>query len=305
MKQAWIRAQAPQCGYCQPGFIMQTIGLLQQNPEASLPDLLAGLNHNLCRCGTYPRIKQALEDLLSAAAAPGVFPPSPQFFQAEPRLGQGFGLVLVPANPGFSLAAVAERQTALKPPVWFWLTPDNVVSLIISKAEMGQGVYTSLPMLVAEELDLPWELLRVEAAPAGQGYEDPVWGIQSTGGSTSIPHLHDVFRQIGATAREMILAAAAHTWGVPAPECQAHQGFIRHLPSGRQARYGDFCLQAAALPVPRTPRLKAAADFTYLGRTRPDLSLKVNGTAAFGLDHFTTPMLYAVCSRLQPMGLKS
>jgi isoquinoline 1-oxidoreductase subunit beta len=306
VKQAWIRAQTPQCGYCQPGFIMQTIGLLQQNPEASLPELLAGLNHNLCRCGTYPRIKQALEHLLSAAVAPDVFSPTPQFFQAEPCLGQGFGLVLVPAASGFFLAAVAERQTALKPPVWFWLTPDNVVSLIISKAEMGQGVYTSLPMLVAEELDLPWELLRVEAAPAGQGYEDPVWGIQATGGSTSIPHLHDVFRQMGATAREMILAAAAQEWGVPAPECQVHQGFILHLPTGRQARYGDFCLRAAALPVPRAPSLKAAAEFTYLGRSRPrpDLVLKVNGTAAFGIDHFTTPRLYAVCSRAPTYGAK-
>ncbi len=299
VKQAWIRAQAPQCGYCQPGFIMQTIGLLQQNPEASLPDLLTGLNHNLCRCGTYPRIKQAVKDLVSGAAAPAAFPLESQFFQEEPRLGQGFGLVLVPANPGFSLAAVTQRHTALDPPVWFWLTQDNLVTLVLSKSEMGQGVYTSLPMLAAEELDLPWELLRVETAPAGAGYEDPVWGMQSTGGSTSISHLHDVFRQIGGTARDMLLTAAAQTWGVPKPECLTHQGFIQHPPSDRQAGYGEFCLQAAALPVPPEPRLKAAPEISYLGQSllRPDLVLKVNGTAAFGLDHFTTPLLYAVCIR--------
>jgi isoquinoline 1-oxidoreductase beta subunit len=304
VQQAWVRAQVPQCGYCQPGFIMQTIGLLQQNPDASLPDLVKGLNHNLCRCGTYPRIKQALQHLLSPAAAPPAYPSAPLFFPAEPRLGKGLGLIVVPADKGFSLAAVAQRLTALDPAVWFWLTPDNLVTLVISKSEMGQGVYTSLPMILAEELDLPWDLLRVEAAPAAAGYQDPVWGMQSTGGSTSISHLHDVFRQIGAAARQMLLAAAAREWGVAMESCLIRQGFIQHPPSGRQGRYGDFCSQAAGLPVPPTPKLKAAADFTYLGQSlpRPDLVLKVNGTAAFGLDHFTSPLLYAVCARPPAFG---
>jgi isoquinoline 1-oxidoreductase beta subunit len=186
----------------------------------------------------------------------------------------------------------------LDPPVWFWLSPDNLVTLVISKSEMGQGVYTSLPMLLAEELDLPWNLLRVEAAPAAPGYRDPIWWLQLTGGSTSIPHLYDVFRRIGAIARQMLLMAAAQDWGVPEAECLAHQGFIQHPPSNRQATYGDLCLQAASLPVPPAPKLKSAG-FTYLGQSlpRPDLVLKVNGTAAFGLDHFTSPLLYAVCSR--------
>ena len=99
VKQAWIRAQTPQCGYCQPGFIMQTIGLLQQNPEASLPDLLAGLNHNLCRCGTYPRIKQALEHLLSPAAARGASSISPIFSGRAPP-GPGFRSGAGPCQPG-------------------------------------------------------------------------------------------------------------------------------------------------------------------------------------------------------------
>lgn len=183
VKNAWIQAQIPQCGYCQPGFIMQTIGLLQERAGASLLDLVTGLNHNLCRCGTYPRIKQALQNLLSGDAGPFAYPAEPQF-QEDPRLGEGFGLVLAPAATGFALATVSRRRTVLEPPVWFWLTPDNLVSLVLSKSEMGQGVYTSLPMLMAEELDLPWELLRLEAAPAGKGYEDPVWWMQSTGGST-------------------------------------------------------------------------------------------------------------------------
>ena len=274
VKQAWIRAQAPQCGYCQPGFIMQTIGLLQQNPEASLPDLLTGLNHNLCRCGTYPRIKQAVEHLLSAAAAPAVFPPARRFFRQEPRLGQGFGLVLVPANPGFSLAAVAQRHTALDPPVWFWLTPDNLVTLVISKSEMGQGVYTSLPMLVAEELDLPWELLRVEAAPAGRA-------MRTRSGGCNPPAAAPVSPTCMTSSGRSAPPPGRCSWpppptpgACPLRRCQARQGFIQHPPSGRQARYGDFCLQAAALPVPPKPRLKAAAEFTYLGQSlpRPDLS---------------------------------
>ncbi len=298
VKQAWLQAQVPQCGYCQPGMIMQTIGLFEQHPQATLADLLHGLRRNLCRCGTYPRIKQALAALLAgASAAPA--PPVPTFFSPEPRLGRGFGLLVVPAQAGFSLAAVAERRSVLEPPVWLWLTADNLLTVILSKAEMGQGVYTALPLLAAAELDHPWDLVRLEAAPAAPGYADPLMRRQVTGGSTSIAHLHEVYRRLGAAAREMLVAAAARTWGVPAADCTAREGTVRHPPSGRQIAYGEVCHLAATLPVPQTPPRRLSADQKFLsqGQARPDLILKVNGTAIFGLDQATTPMLFGVMAR--------
>ncbi|MGQ9920871.1 MAG: (2Fe-2S)-binding protein [Desulfobacca sp.] len=159
VKQAWLRAQVPQCGYCQPGMIMQTIGRLGQQPQATLADLLDGLRRHLCHCGTYPRIRQALADFL-AGLGPEPVAAVPPFLSPKPRLGQGFGLMVVPARPGFTLIAVNERRSVAEPPVWLWLKPDNLLTLIISKAEMGQGVYTALPLLAVRELDHPWDLVR-------------------------------------------------------------------------------------------------------------------------------------------------
>jgi len=298
VKQAWLRAQVPQCGYCQPGMIMQTIGLRQQHPEATLADLLQGLRGNLCRCGTYPRIKQALADLLAGADTAPVAA-APAFFSPEPRLGPGFGLLVVPGKPDVSLAAVARRRSVLDPPVWLWLTADNLLTLIISKAEMGQGVYTALPLLAAAELDHPWDLVRLEAAPAAPGYADPQMRRQVTGGSTSIAHLHGVFRRLGAAAREMLAAAAARIWGVPVSDCSVSRGKISHAPSGRQVDCGEVCQLAATEPVPQAPSLRLPADQNFLsqGQSRTDLSLKVNGAPIFGLDQVTTSRLYGVVAR--------
>lgn len=298
VKQAWIREQVSQCGYCQPGFIMQTIGLLQQRGDASCEELVNGLKRNLCRCGTYPRIKRALQSLTNSPPAPFLALGAPQFSET-PHLGEGFGLTVTPAPNGFTLAAVSRRHSVLEPPVWLWLTPDNLLTLVLSKSEMGQGVFTALAMAAAEELDLPWELLRLEAAPAGQGYEDPAWRVQLTGGSSSISHLYEVFRHLGAATREMLLAAAAQEWAVPVALLQARQGVIRHPNSQRQADYGHFWRQAAAQPVPAAPKLKEPADYRYLAKELPriDAMLKVNGAASFGWDHCTTPMLYAALAR--------
>ena len=298
VKQAWLKARVPQCGYCQPGMIMQTIGLREQQPQADLSALMQGLRHNLCRCGTYPRIKQALAHLVAGDTAWHDVQPQ-EFILSEPCLGQGFGLVVQTTGAAYTLAAAAERRTVLDPPVWLWLTPENILILVISKAEMGQGVYTALPLLAAGEMDHPWELVRVEAAPAGPGYLDPKMRRQVTGGSTSIAHLHEVFRRLGATAREMLVAAAAQRWSVPPAECLPRQGAVHHPPSGRQVTYGEVCLLAATLPIPAPPAqvLPVGPHARPPDQTRPDLLPKINGTAAFGLDHFTTPMLYGVLAR--------
>jgi isoquinoline 1-oxidoreductase subunit beta len=165
------------------------------------------------------------------------------------------------------------------------ITPDNRVSLVMPKVEMGQGTYTSLPMLIAEELEVNLADIDIEAAPpdpAVYGFE----GDQSTGGSTSIVQCWLPLRQAGAAARIMLTTAAAQQWGVPLTGCQAVRGEVLHRASGRRLSYGALAAAAAKLPVPKDPPLKSAADFTLIGRAtaRRDTPAKVNGSAVFGID---------------------
>jgi isoquinoline 1-oxidoreductase beta subunit len=165
------------------------------------------------------------------------------------------------------------------------IAPDNSIVLVMPKVEMGQGTYTSLPMLIAEELEVDLKAISVEAAPP-----DPaVYGVegdQSTGGSTSIRDCWVPLRQAGATARLMLIEAAARKWRVPANACQASGGVVTHALSGRHLTYGALASAAAALPVPKAPALKAATDFRLIGRATPrrDTPQKVNGSARFGID---------------------
>jgi isoquinoline 1-oxidoreductase subunit beta len=175
------------------------------------------------------------------------------------------------------------------------IDPKGPITLVMPKVEMGQGTYTSLPMLIAEELEVDLAAVTVEAAPP-----DPaVYGIpvdpaepegitrdQSTGGSLSIIQCWTPLRQAGATARLMLVQAAAKHWQVPVDTCRAQQGEVIHPPSGRRLGYAALSSAAAALPLPPPPPLKAAKDFRLIGRATPrrDTPAKVNGSAVFGID---------------------
>lgn len=203
-----------------------------------------------------------------------------------------------------SAADLAGAGASLQPSVWLEVRPDESVIVIVNKSEMGQGVYTSLPMVVADELDADWSRVRMQAAPAGDAYKDPVWGSQSTGGSTSIRHMYEVLRKAGAAAREMLVAAAAATWSVPVGECGYELGTVRHQKSGRSLTYGQLAGKAAGLDVPQDPGLKKAAQFRYIGRElqRLDLEEKVSGAARFGLDSSAPGMLFAAVARPPAFG---
>jgi isoquinoline 1-oxidoreductase beta subunit len=173
--------------------------------------------------------------------------------------------------------------------------PSGRVTLVIPKVEMGQGVYTSLPMLIAEELEVGLGAVSIEAAPPNPevyGFvPDPAAdeGLkfdQSTGTSLSIIQCWTPLRQAGATARLMLIQAAAQRWRVPVASCHAENGAVIHGASGRRLGYGDLAAAAAALPVPAAPPLKAAKDFRLIGRatTRLDGPSKVDGSARFGID---------------------
>jgi isoquinoline 1-oxidoreductase beta subunit len=176
---------------------------------------------------------------------------------------------------------------------------DDIVTIIVNKSEMGQGVYTSLPMLVAEELEVDWSKIRVEPAPVDPAYNHTQWGVQGTGGSTSVWSEWERLRKAGATARTMMVKAAAEIWKVDPGSCRAEKGFIIHDPSKRRLSYGKLVEKAAQMKPPQDVPLKQPKDFKLIGkpRKRLDTPEKTNGKAIFGIDAKVPGMLTAVVAR--------
>ncbi|KVD69797.1 aldehyde dehydrogenase [Burkholderia sp. ABCPW 14] len=170
------------------------------------------------------------------------------------------------------------------------------VTLVMPKVEMGQGVYTSIPMLIAEELEVPLSSVTLEHAPPdGKLFFDPLVGGQLTGGSTSMRFAWEPMRRVGAIARVLLVTAAAQQWKVDPASCVAEGGEVRHPPSGRRASYGQLVDSAAKLPVPKDVALKKPEHFKLIGKPvkRLDSPEKVDGTAQFGFDVRVPGMLYA------------
>src|SRR5438477_11592180 len=170
---------------------------------------------------------------------------------------------------------------------------------------MGQGVTTSLPMLLAEELEADWSRVRIESAPADKSYVNPMlFGMQGTGGSTSVRAAYTPLRKAGATAREMLLTAAAETWGVDKAACRAEKGAVIHTPSNRRLTYGQLVAKAATVPLPGDVPLKDPKDWKILGTRvkRLDSPPKVDGSAQFGIDAKAPGLLVAVVARSPVFG---
>ena len=216
----------------------------------------------------------------------------------------GGGLVIGFVLPG--AARFAEAATAaFQPSAFIRITPDNVVTVIVGLSEMGQGVLTAIPMLVAEELEADWAKIRIEQAPADPAFANPIFKVQATGGSTSVRGHWEPMRKAGATAREMLIAAAADTWKVDSSTCHAESGAVIHA-SGKKLTYGQLANRAATMPVPAEVTLKDPKDFKLLGKgaKRLDSPGKVNGTAQFGMDVRLSGMLTAVVARSPVAGGK-
>ncbi|WP_340117865.1 xanthine dehydrogenase family protein molybdopterin-binding subunit [Pelagibius sp. 7325] len=184
-------------------------------------------------------------------------------------------------------AAAGTVASDFQPNAFLRIDRAGAVTFIMPYVEMGQGTYTSIPMLIAEELEVRLDQVRLEHAPPDEKlYENPLLGLQVTGGSTSIRAAWTPMRQAGATARTMLIAAAAAAWRVPAAECRAAEGYVTHTSSGRRFAYGALADSAARLPVPEQVPLKDPKDFTLIGTSarRLDTPAKVNGSAVFGID---------------------
>jgi isoquinoline 1-oxidoreductase beta subunit len=176
---------------------------------------------------------------------------------------------------------------------------DETVTVISAHSEMGQGVYTSLPMLLNEELQADWSKIRVEAAPVDKVYNHPVFGMQMTGGSTTSPAEWERYRKMGAVARVMLMQAAATQWGVEPASCEVNGGVVIHRATGKRASYGSLANAAAQLTAPTDVPLKNPKAFTVVGKStrRLDTPSKTDGTAQFGLDVHVPGMLTAVVMR--------
>ncbi|HEX3465662.1 MAG TPA: molybdopterin cofactor-binding domain-containing protein [Candidatus Elarobacter sp.] len=219
------------------------------------------------------------------------------FLRTTAAFGAGLALAACQRGP----ANVPDYQPSPEPSVtftpnaWVHVRTDGTVAVLINKSEMGQGVYTGLPMLVAEEMDLPFDRVRVQFAPVADEYNDPVFKDQTTGGSTSIQDMYPIMRGAGAAARAMLIAAAAKQWNVDPASCTTKDGQVLHAGSNRSASYADLAVAASAEKPPQHVQLKDASKFTLIGTSpkRLDLDAKVRAKTTYGIDVVVPGMVYA------------
>ena len=212
----------------------------------------------------------------------------------------GAGLVLVVESRGL---AAADTATEFSPNAYIQIRPDNVVHLWVTRSEMGQGVRTTLPMMLADELEADWSQIQLEQAPTIARFK----GIRlRTSGSGSTVGTYSALRKAGATARAMLIGAAAERWGVEAGACRAEAGTVEHVASGRKLTYGALAEAAARQAVPENPPLKDSKNFRYIGKPmkRADGPAIMTGRATYGLDTRIPGMLYAVMKRCPYLGGK-
>ncbi len=189
---------------------------------------------------------------------------------------------------------------------WLRIGTDDSITVMIAHSEMGQGVYTALPMLVAEELEADWSKIQIETSPIGGVYKNPLLGMQVTGGSTSVRSRWQMLRIAGAAARELLIEAAAKQWQVKQEDCHAANSKVIHSASGKTLSYGQLAEAAAQLAPPDSPKLKSPSEFKIIGKPtkRLDTPAKVDGSAQFGIDVKVPNMLIATLKQSPVFGGK-
>ena len=237
---------------------------------------------------------------------------------AKPRIGLsrralikgslvvGAGLVVGFELPVQRRQAIAQQTPGhFTPNQWIKIDRDGLVTIVNSVVEMGQGSLTTMPMIVADELDADFDKVRVDQAPANPKlYANPQTGNQSYGGSRGVRDHMQMLRKAGAAAREMLMQAAVSEWNVPVGELETEPGVVVHKSTGRRLPYGQLVDKAAQLPVPQNPKLKTPDQFRYIGKIiqRRDTPIKVNGVAIYGVDVQVPGMLIASIERCPVFG---
>jgi isoquinoline 1-oxidoreductase beta subunit len=217
----------------------------------------------------------------------------------------GGGLVIGFTLPGAARFAEAAGKEA-RMSAYLRIASNNDITVVCGLSEMGQGVHTAIPMLIAEELDADWSRVRVEQAPVDKAFANPIFGMQATGGSTSVRGHWEPMRKAGATARAMLVQAAAQSWKADVADCRTEKGMVIHK-SGKKASYGRLAERAAKLAPPKEVKLKDPSQFTLLGKSgtkRLDTVAKSTGKAKYGLDVYLPGMLTAVIAHPPVLGGK-
>lgn len=227
-----------------------------------------------------------------------------RFLKSAAMLGAGLAVGLRLPEAGAQQAAIGDA--ALMPNAWVRIFPDNSIRLVVHKHDSGTGTRTSLGLVVAEELEVGMDQVEIVTPehPFFKDYIHPQWHVFSTGGSTSVMLEYEPLRKAGATARVLLVQAAANRWQVPLSECRAQAGKVVHSPSGRAVRYGDLAADAAQLPAPKDVPLKAPSEFRLIGKLnrKLDAQAKVMGRHQYGIDVKLPGMLVAVIQHAPVVG---
>jgi isoquinoline 1-oxidoreductase subunit beta len=284
VRNAWHRGNVVQCGYCQPGQTLAAVALLETDRSPDDVAITKWMNGNLCRCGTYPRIRDAIGEAAKALAA-GV---------DEEHLAVGPEQEIQPLTP-------EELADPVHP--YIRVHQDGTVVAYSNQIEMGQGAHTGLATIVAEELEADFASVRVLNAangtgPGGDVYATPAGGgfIQLTGASTSMEGYWARYRMAAAQARARLVAAAALAWQVPAAEIEISAGVLSH-PSGQRTGFGELATSAEQLPVPDHVQPMDPSRYKLIGREgriRVDTAGKILGTTRYTIDVTLPSMLTAV-----------
>src|SRR5258708_18420518 len=210
----------------------------------------------------------------------------------------GAGLLL--CSTAFSKAVLAggeAAETALN--AWLRIAPDGIVTIIGSQAEIGQGISTTMPVLIAEELGADWNRVRFENSPTDPAYRNPRINWQFTGNSESTTSFFDLMRNMGAAARDMLIKVASTRWNVTPDECDTENSKVVHRPSGRSIGFGAIAHEAGRLTPPKNPKLRKRAEWKLIGKSVPrvDVPATVKGAEVFGIDFQGPGEVYAAWSK--------
>src|SRR5207247_281869 len=280
LQKAWLEVDVPQCGYCQAGQLMTAAALLASKPKPTDAEIDSAMTGNVCRCGTYLRNREAIH-----LAANGGRRAKNDAMKKMNKQHQSRSFIKVSALAGggiligfYTENVLLAQQRGAAPPVtpinpntYIKVHPDNTFTIVAKNPETGQGIRNSLPTIIADEFDIDWKQVKIEQSDRDDKYARdmgaPTVG-QREGGSTATPQNYQPMRNVGATARAMMVAAAAKRWNVPAAELPTDSGIVTHTPTKRTATYASLAETALTMPVPdlASVKLKDPKDFKIMGK---------------------------------------